>query len=61
MLNRQRNQAIREAIKKASDLLEEGYAVDADRVLEEIVKRVKGWQVPQSGRSGYPASGEDSS
>jgi hypothetical protein len=44
----QRIAALREMGEEARRLLEEGYAVDADRLLDEMAERKRAWQEEMS-------------
>ena len=43
LIDLQRKAAIDEMGERARRLLAEGYAVDADRVLDEMAERIRGW------------------
>jgi predicted kinase len=45
LIDRQRTAAFQELGQRARRLLAEGYPVDADRVLDEMVERRRGWRV----------------
>lgn len=43
LIDAQRQAALTEMGERARRLLAEGYAVDADRVLDEMAERKRGW------------------